>query len=156
MKRHELASEPDSLKRVTVRLLCEHERPRFDALLEQKHYLCSAQMVGRTLRYVAELDGEWVALACFSAAALHLKAREKWIGWSPRQRARRLGFVVNNSRYLVLPERERLPNLASRALGLFLRRLSRDWQARWEHPVFAVESFVDETRYRGVCYRACG
>jgi hypothetical protein len=156
MKRHESAPEPEILKRVTVRLLIEPERARFDALLEQKHYLCSARMVGRTLRYVAELDGEWVALACFSAAALHLKAREKWLGWTPRQRARRLGFVVNNSRYLVLAERERLPNLASRALGLCLRRLSRDWEARWAQPVLAVESFVDETRYRGVCYRACG
>ncbi len=156
MKRYNIADEPNVLKRVSVRLIEEYERPRFDNLLEQKHYLCSAKMVGRSLRYVAELDGEWVALACFSAAALHLKAREKWIRWSPRQRARRLGFVVNNSRYLVLPERERLPNLASRALGLFLRRLSRDWQARWGHPVFAVESFVDETRYRGVCYLACG
>lgn len=156
MKRHKSAAEPEILKRVTVRLLLDEERPRFDALLEQQHYLCSARMVGRALRYVAELDGDWVALACFSAAALHLKGREQWIGWTPRQRARRLGFVVNNSRYLVLPERERLPNLASRALGLCLRRLSRDWQARWEHPVLAVESFVDETRYRGVCYRACG
>lgn len=156
MKRHEFANEPEILKRVTARLLLEEERTRFDALLDEKHYLCSAKMVGRTLRYVAELDGEWVALACFSGAALHLKGREEWIGWSPRQRARRLGFVVNNSRYLVLPEREQLPNLASRALGLFLRRLSRDWEERWDNPVFAVESFVDETKYRGVCYRACG
>ena len=156
MKRYDLADEPDVLKRVTVRLIEEAERSRFDSLLEQKHYLCSARMVGRTLRYVAELDGDWVALGCFSAASLHLKGREAWIGWTPRQRARRLGFAVNNSRYLVLPERERLPNLASRALGLFLRRLSRDWEARWGHPVFVVESFVDETRYRGVCYRACG
>lgn len=156
MKRYNFSDEPDILKRVTVRLIDESDRVRFDTLLEQKHYLSSARMVGRTLRYVAELDGEWVALACFSASSLHLKARESWIGWTPRQRARRLGFVVNNSRYLVLPERERLPNLASRALGLCLRRLSRDWQSRWGHPVFAVESFVDETRYRGVCYRACG
>ena len=126
MKRYDLADEPDVLKRVTVRLIEEAERSRFDSLLEQKHYLCSARMVGRTLRYVAELDGDWVALGCFSAASLHLKGREAWIGWTPRQRARRLGFAVNNSRYLVLPERERLPNLASRALGLFLRRLSRD------------------------------
>jgi len=156
MKQYNLADEPDVIKRVSVRLIEDAERARFDLLLEQKHYLCSAKMVGRTLRYVAELDGDWVALACFSAAALHLKGREKWIGWSARQRARRLGFVVNNSRYLVLLERERLPNLASRALGLFLRRVSRDWQERWGHPVLAVESFVDETRYRGVCYRACG
>jgi hypothetical protein len=79
MKRYNIADEPNVLKRVSVRLIEEYERPRFDNLLEQKHYLSSAKMVGRSLRYVAELDGEWVAQACFSAAALHLKAREKWI-----------------------------------------------------------------------------
>ncbi len=92
----------------------------------------------------------------FQLGALHLKAREKWVGWSARQRARRLGFVANNSRYLVLTERHELPNMASRVLGMCLRRLSRDWQETWGHPILVVESFVDETRYRGVCYRACG
>jgi hypothetical protein len=62
------------------------------------------------VHYVAELDGLWLASISFSAAALHLKGRERWIGWSPRQRARRLGFVVNNSRYLLLPARQRYPN----------------------------------------------
>ena len=156
MQKYSFADEPKLLKRVTVRPILDAEKPRFDMLLKTKHYLASARMAGQTLRYVAELDGEWVAIASFSAAALHLKAREKWIGWSARQRARRLGFIVNNSRYLVLPDRQQLPNLASRALGLCLRRLSRDWQDKWGHPVLAVESFVDETRYRGVCYRACG
>jgi hypothetical protein len=118
--------------------------------------LQALRLAGQTLCYVAKLDGQWVALLTFSAAALHLKGREKWLGWTPRQRARRLGLVVNNSRFLVLPERQRYPNLASRALGLALRRLSDDWQARWQHPVLVVESFVDETRYRGTCYRACG
>jgi len=65
-------------------------------------------------------------------------------------------LVVNNSRYLVLPDRQRYPNLASRVLGLCLRRLSADWQAHWGHPVLVVESFVDESQYRGTCYRACG
>jgi len=113
-------------------------------------------LLGQSLRYVAELDGQWVALIAFSAAALHLKAREQWLRWSPRQRARRLPLVVNNSRFLVLPERQRFPNLASRVLGLCLRRLSADWQGRWQHPVLVVESFVDESQYRGTCYRACG
>ena len=151
-----IANEAGVVKRVKVRLLEEHERPEFDRLLCEKHYLHDATLAGQSLRYVAELDGQWLALLCFSAAALHLKAREKWIGWSPRQRARRLAFVVNNSRFLVLPERARFPNLASRVLGLALRRLSADWQARWQHPVLVVESFVDETQYRGTCYRACG
>src|SRR6056297_1053625 len=156
MKNYKFADEPKILKRVRVRLVLPEERSRFDELLESKHYLSSARVGGQSLRYVAEIDDEWVALLSFGAAALHLKAREKWIGWSARQRARRLGFVVSNSRYLILAERQELPNLGSRVLGMCLRRLSRDWQEAWEHPVLAVESFVDETRYRGVCYRACG
>jgi hypothetical protein len=144
------------LARVTVRLLREEERGEFDWRLQEQHYLQSSRLAGQTLRYVAELDGQWVALLAFGAPALHLKGRERWIGWSARQRARRLGLVVNNSRFLMLPDRQRYPNLASRVLGLCLRRLSADWQARWGHPVLVVESFVDETHYRGTCYRACG
>lgn len=146
----------DYLGRVRLRLLEEPERERFDHLLETRHYLKSSRIGGRHLRYVAEVDGEWVALLAFSGAAPKLKGREKWIGWSPRQQARRLGLVCNNSRFLILLERERHPNLASKILGLALRRLARDWKKRWGHEVLVVESFVDESRYKGTCYRACG
>jgi len=152
----EIAPEVDFLRKVTVRLLTEHEVGQFNFYLERGHYLESSRFAGQSLRYVAEVAGQWVALLTFSAPALHLKARERWISWSPRQRARRLGLVVNNSRFLVLPERQRYPNLASRVLGLVLRRLSGDWLERWGHPVLVVESFVDESLYRGTCYRACG
>jgi hypothetical protein len=149
-------SEASVLRRVRVRELREDERSEFDWRLERQHYLASSVLVGESLRYVAEIDGQWVALLSFSAPALHVKGRERWIRWSPRQRARRLAFVVNNSRFLVLPDRKRYPNLASRVLGLCLRRLNADWQARWGHPVLVVESFVDESQYRGTCYLACG
>jgi len=151
-----LPPEPEVLRRVTVRLLRPDERDSYDRLIEERHYLHSAVLAGENLRYVAELDGQWLALLSFSAAALHLKGRERWIGWTPRQRARRLRFVVNHSRYLVLPERQSYSNLASRVLALCLRRLSDDWQECWGHPVLVVESFVDESLHRGTCYRACG
>ena len=150
------ASESDVLDRVRVRLVRDEEIGQFNYYLEKDHYLESSRLAGQWLRYVAEVDGQWVGLLTFSAPALHLKARGLWIGWSARQRARRLGLVVNNSRFLVLPARQRYPNLASRVLGLALRRLSADWQERWAHPVLVVESFVDESQYRGTCYRACG
>jgi hypothetical protein len=35
-----------------------------------------------------------------------------------------------------------------------LRRLSRDFQEVYGHPVYLAESFVDVSRYRGSCYRA--
>ena len=112
------ATEGAILDRVNVRLIGEDEQGQFNYYLQEEHYLESSRLVGEWLRYVAEVDGQWVALLTFSAAALHVKAREQWIGWSPRQRARRLGLVVNNSRFLVLPQRQRYPNLASRVLGL--------------------------------------
>ena len=125
-----LAPEVDVLESVSVRLLADGEADRFNHLLETEHYLASSRHAGQSLRYVAEVAGQWVALLTFSAPALQLKARERWIGWSPRQRARRLGLVVSNSRCLILPEPRRYPNLASRVLGMTLRRLSEDWQAR--------------------------
>src|ERR1035437_5843333 len=35
-------------------------------------------------------------------------------------------------------------------------RLNCDWQAHWGHPVVWVESYADESQYRGTCCRACG
>ena len=156
MTKEKTAPEWDYLRQVTVRLIGPEERERYDTLLESQHYLHSARVGGQSLRYVAEADGQWVALVVFSGAAPHTKARECQIGWTPRQRARRLCFVVNNSRFLVLPERQRYPNLASRVLALCLKRLNVDWLEQWGHPVVLVESYVDESQYRGTCYRACG
>src|SRR3989304_6349652 len=107
-----LQPETAVLDRVAVRLVQEAERPEFDRRLEAEHYLASSALVGETLRYVAELDGQWVALLTFSAPALHLKARERWIGWTPRQRARRLGLVVKNSPLLARAARPPYPQLA--------------------------------------------
>lgn len=156
MTKEKIAPECEYLSKVSVRLIDQGERERFDALLESRHYLHSARVGGPSLRYVAEVDGQWVGLLVFSGAAPHTKARETQIGWTPRQRARRLCLVVNNSRFLVLPERARYPNLASRVLALCLKRLDADWQEHWGHPVLLVESYVDESQYRGTCYRACG
>ena len=89
-------SRQELFSRVSLRLIKEEERERFDQLLETQHYLQSARIGGRYLRYVAEVDGDWLAILTFSGAAPHLKQREKWVGWSPRQRARHLGFVINN------------------------------------------------------------
>lgn len=45
---------------------------------------------GRSPRHVAEVGDEWVALIAVGGAAPHTRARERKIGRTPRQRARRL------------------------------------------------------------------
>jgi hypothetical protein len=150
------AQEQEVLEQLTVRLITEEERPRWNAEMTQWHYLKSATMVGEQLCYVAEYQGQWLALLGWSAAARHLRPREVWIGWSYEQLKRRRHLVANNARYCILADAQQLPNLATRALAMCCARLSEDWQARWGHPIVAVESFVDGQLFRGTAYKAAG
>ena len=149
-------ADAEILARVSVRLIEPAEKVRWDALICERHYLGNAHLVGRQLRYVAELDGAWVALLGWNTAAYHLQGREAWLGWSLEQQLKRRKFVAQNSRYLLLVERGQYPNLASRVLALCSQRLSQDWSAAFGHPLLVVESFVDPERFSGSCYRAAG
>jgi hypothetical protein len=131
------------------------ERQRWDALMREHHYLGMRAIVGEAMRYVASLDGRWVALVGWGAAAFKNHHRDEWIGWDPGLQWRRLKFLANNTRFLILPG-VRIPNLASKVLGLNVRRLSQDWQALYGHRLWLVETFVDPSRFKGTCYRAAG
>ena len=147
--------EQQVLVELQVELVPAEQVARFDQLMIEHHYLKSAQLVGEHLRYVATYRGQWLALASWNAAALHLKARDQFIGWSEEQRRARLPLVVNNSRLLVLSQGG-YPNLVSRFMRLMLARLSADWQADWKHPVALAETFVDPHLYQGTAYKASG
>lgn len=147
--------EQEILTHLAVRRVRPEEVERFDQLLSEHHYLKNGHLVGEHLRYVAEYRGRWLALASWSAAALHLKARDAFIGWSQEQRRRRLPLLVNNSRLLVLPGGG-CPNLISRFMKLMLTRLSDDWQQSWGHPLALAETFVDPHLYQGTAYKASG
>ena len=132
------------------------ERTRCLKLLARHHYLGDLQPVGEQIFYVAQgPNGGWRAVLVFCAAAKHLGPRDQWIGWTAEQRRRRLGLVVNNARYLVLPGYH-VPNLATRVLRLTLDRLSADWCERYGHPLAAVETFVDPQQFQGTVYLAGG
>jgi hypothetical protein len=149
-------SEPLLLEAVTVRLIEDSERERFDEELVAKHYLKNAHAVGRVLRYVAEYRGQWLALMVFSSPAFHLKLRDQWLHWSPRQVKERRHLIAQNARFLVLAAPGQWPNLASRVLKLVCERLPADWREHFGYPVRVVETFVDPQRFRGTCYKAAG
>ena len=138
---------------VTLRLSEPWEQERFNRLMVEQHYLKSIHLVGERLCYVAEYQGEWLALFAWSAPAFSLKHRETWIGWSLKQKQRRLALVVNQSRFLIL-EGCHVPNLASRLQRLCLERLSQDWQTAYGHAVLIAETFVDSQEYLGTSYKA--
>jgi len=110
-------------------------------------------LVGRQLRYLIGSEYGWLGGFGFSAAALHLADRDKWIGWDLDQRRQHLHGVVSMSRFLIRPSVQ-CRNLASRVLSLMLSRLSVDFCQRYNYRPLLVESFVDTSLYSGVCYRA--
>ena len=149
------ADEQEILTQLLVRPARPEEVERLDELLAQHHYLKNAHLVGEHLRYIAEYRGQWLALAAWSAPALHIKARDRFIGWTEEQRRTRLPLLVNKSRVLVLPPGH-CPNLISRFMKLMLARLPQDWQKSWGHAVALAETFVDPHLYQGTAYKASG
>src|ERR1022692_3606238 len=121
------------LKDIDVRPVARAEETHYQQLMQAHHYLGALHKISETLWYVATWEQQWVALLSFSAAAWKCAVRDRWIGWHYRHQYDRLKLIANNSRFLILPHWHR-PNLASRTLGLCLKRISRDWLERFGHP----------------------
>lgn len=136
-----------------MRPVAADEEARFQALLDAHHYLGSLPKIGHTLWYVALWRDQWLALLSFCAAAWKCAARDRWIGWDFRHQYDRLHLIANNARFLILPGHH-VPNLASRTLSVCERRLKRDGTARFAHPVWLLETFVDLRYFYGTVYRA--
>lgn len=156
-KRRELtADEQHVLEHGHLRLLTSKEEiARCDQTIIDHHYLHDVTLVGEHLRYAFIHQGRWLAVATWSSAALHIKDRDQFIGWTSEQCRRRLPLLANNSRLLVLPECH-YPNLISRFMKLMLAQLSDDWQRRWGHPIALVETFVDPRYFQGTAYKVSG
>jgi hypothetical protein len=126
----------------------------FNCLLGRYHYLGHRNTVGENIRYLArDRVGRPLGCALFGSAAWKCAARDAWIGWGRSARETNLGLLTNNTRFLVLPW-VTVPHLATHLLGLIARRIRADWQAKYGHPVHALETFVDRSRFAGTCYRA--
>jgi hypothetical protein len=129
------------------------EEAVFDGLVEEHHYLGYTQPVGEHLKYLVKAGERPVACFALSSAPRHLGPRDRFIGWSKEARKKNIRLIAYNTRFLVLPW-VKVRHLASHLLGRLARRVSRDWEALYRHPVFYLESFVDPGRFAGTCYRA--
>ena len=141
--------------KLTLELITDpKDEARWNKLLQKHHYLKEHRLVGESLRYVAKLDGEWIALLGWSSAAFHLRARDSWIGWTDLLRKSRRSLVACNARFVLLDTKFRSCHFASQIISLNLKCLSEDWLHRFGHPIALVETFVDPERFEGTCYRA--
>jgi hypothetical protein len=123
-------------------------------LVGRYHYLGCATAYGAKVRYLAVARGERV-VGCmeYASAAWRLAPRDQWIGWSEAQRRLRLPYVVQHSRFLIVPW-VHVRYLASHLLSLSVRRLADDWEQRYARRPVLAETMVDRQRFAGTCYRA--
>jgi hypothetical protein len=129
------------------------EARRFAAYLRSYHYL-GLRLVGENMQYlVRDQLGRDLACLLFGAPAWRTSARDQFLGWDQNQRAAGLHHLTNQTRYLILPW-VKVAGLASALLSQVCRRLSQDWQIKYGHPIYLVESFVEVGRFAGTCYQA--
>jgi hypothetical protein len=123
------------------------------ALMDAHHPLGGGPLCGEQIRYliISEKHGVLGGLAV-SASAWRLRPRDAWLGWDDAGRRRNLHGVVNNTRFLILPTVQ-VKHLASHVLGQLGQRVRGDWQERYNHAPWLLETFVDAAR-PGTCYRA--
>ena len=131
----------------------ERERGLWNEYVHRYHPLGYQRAFGAHQRYFIRGGERLLGCLLFASSAWALSARDEWIGWTRQDRARRLNWVVTNTRFLLFPW-VRVKNLASRALSQAARRLPGDWQSRYGYQPVLLETFVDAARYAGTCYQA--
>ncbi|MDI3547425.1 MAG: hypothetical protein PWR10_1077 [Halanaerobiales bacterium] len=135
----------------------KRQRDLWNEYIERYHILGYKVPFGAHQRYfiISRSRGEKELLGCllFSAAAWALEERDKWIGWEESDRSKYLNGIVNNTRFLIFPW-VKVKNLASKALSLAAKRIRADWKERYNYEPVLMETFVDEEKYQGTCYRA--
>lgn len=143
-----------ALPSVQLRIVMGRQQSRlWNEYIHRYHYLGYKPLPGAQLRYFVISENNIIALLGFGASAWQCAPRDKYIGWTHDQRKKKLQYIVNNARFLILPW-VKCKNLASKILSLTSHRLSRDWQGHYGYQPVLLETFVERDRFAGTCYKA--
>ena len=80
----ESAGEVQGLRVVLVKPDDDPAMRTWNELIAREHPQGERRLVGRQLRYLVASEHGWLGAIGFSASALRLDARERWIGWYTR------------------------------------------------------------------------
>ncbi len=123
-------------------------------MISEQHYLKSHKLFGQQIKYLVKssIHG-WIGALSFGSASWSLKVRDERLGWDEEKRIKERPKLVCNNRFFLMPEYT-VPNLASHVLSKSLKRLSYDWKRIYGVSPVLVETFVDNERFSGGCYKA--
>ena len=155
------ASDPDSVVEISIKEIkhlsldvCQKKELRlWNEFIGRYHYLGYRIMPGAQIRYLIRAGERVLGAMGFGGPAWKVAPRDNFIGWTPEERERHLHFIVNQTRFLILPW-IRCKNLATKSLAMARARIADDWGERYGYRPVLLETFVDTTRFRGTCYKA--
>lgn len=150
----EINKPVDVLAGVQLRVVMGRQQSRlWNEYIHRYHYLGYKPLPGAQLRYFVISENNIIALLGLGASAWQCAPRDQYIGWTHDQRKKKLHYIVNNARFLILPW-VKCKNLASKILSLTSHRLSGDWQDHYGYRPVLLETFVERHRFAGTCYKA--
>ena len=129
------------------------EKSLWNEYIDRYHYLGYTPLPGAQMKYCVYSRTNLLALVGFGASAWRVAPRDWYIGWSDEKRQENLHLVLNNARFLIVPWVDS-KNLASKILSMVSKRITDDWQQRYNYRPVLLETFVEKQRFSGTCYKA--
>ncbi len=129
------------------------DEPIYNSLIHQFHYLAYVHPIGESIKYMAFVNDRPVVCSGWTSPAWYIECRDRFIGWSCEEREKNLRFIAYNTRYLILPW-IKVKYLASHLLSAITRRISKDWEQAYNHPLHYLETFIDSQKFVGSTYKA--
>jgi hypothetical protein len=148
----------DQLGPIELRIVKEKENHElWNEYVSRYHYLGYKRPFGAHLKYfiISKTNQEEQILGCilFSSSAWALSGRDKWIDWDTTEKGKNLNLILNNSRFLIFPW-VKIKNMASKVLSIIENQIQNDWQEVYNYKPVLIETFVDSSKYEGICYKA--
>ena len=132
----------EGMRKLELREWDSKEVEYYSELLGEHHYLGGPDARKRHLCQVTLYEGAGMALLTWTTACAKPAGRETYIGWDDRTRQKRLGWLVQNNCFLLLPV-QRPANLANRISGMAVKALPEAWETRFGKRPLLAETCVD-------------
>lgn len=145
------------LGKITLERIADYKDERYKIwkeMIEKEHYIENSHIFGKQIKYLIQSEKEGlIGALSFSSGAWRLNCRDEWIGWDKKNREKNLQRIICNSRFFI-KERIRVSNLASHILSISIYRIKKDWQELYKTEPVLIETFVEQNRFNGTCYKA--
>lgn len=130
--------------------MCSRSDPYYQNIRE-RHYVENHGTIGRQLHYKILLDGKVVGIITGASAVWACQPRDDFFGITSENREEMIGKIICNTVFRLEYNR---PNLGSRILALFRRRVVYDWIRFYDDAPIGFETFIFGEGRFGSLYKA--